>query len=730
VLDKDISVRRKMQPLNSPTPLEAGLAHHKEGRLREAEAAYRQILSDQPNNADALHFLGLIQFQSGRSDSAIEMIQRAIVLSPMTANYHDNLGLIYAHLGRIDEALASYRRAAELNPQHPKAIFNLANMLYFKERFQEAVVQYQRALKITPQMAEVHQNLGSALHRLGRLDEAEGSLRQALALRPNFPEARNTLGVVLGDKMQLDLAIAEYRQALAMKPDFAAAMSNLGASLRLRGQYKDAIEMLRKSLQLSPNAPEALNNLGIALKDTGQLDESVTVFQRCLALRPAMRDAWNNLANAHKECGDIQDSIACYSRSLVVAPPDSRIHSNMTYTLQFHPGYDDESLFREQRRWNELHALSLQSSIRPHENDRSPERRLRVGYVSAHFYAQAESFFVTPLLERQDLEQFEVHCYSSVIRPDSTTARLKSKPFVWHDVLGWPDADVAEQIRRDRIDVLVDLAMHMANNRMLVFARKPAPVQITWLAYPGGTGLDVMDYRITDGYMDPPEKQTDYYRERSIRLADCWCCYDSLSDIPPAANRAAGPVRFGSINNPCKNNEPLLRLWSRVLQAAPDSTILILASGEGHRNKLRAIFQRAGVAPRRVEFVARSSRNEYLRMYDMIDICLDTLPYNGITTTCDALWMGVPVVTLPGKTAAGRAGLSILSTIGMPELIAGTEDEFVKIAGELAFDRPRLAQLRSTLRERMQRSPLMDSAGFARKMESAYREAWRNWCNS
>ncbi|HEX4055251.1 MAG TPA: tetratricopeptide repeat protein [Tepidisphaeraceae bacterium] len=711
-----------------PLPqLETGLEHHQAGRLPEAEAIYRRILAAQPNNPDATHLLGLIESQYLRFDSAIEMIRRAITLNPNAPDYHDNLGLVYQSVSRVNEAIACHRKAAELNPRHLKAHFHLANTLYMQNRFEEAIVEYRLAVSITPGSSDALQNLGTALHRAGKLDESEASLRRALALKPNSADAHNNLGVVLAEMMRYEEAIAEYSEAVRYRPDFAPALSNLGAALRLRGQHQKAIEVLRKSQQLAPNVPETLNNLGIALKDTGQLDEAIKVFDRCLALKPTQRDALNNLANAHKDCGNIQDAVAHYARSLAIGP-DYRIHSNMTYTLQFHPGYDDESLFREQRRWNELYAMPLAQSVRPHQNDRDPNRRLKVGYVSAYFYAQAESFFVVPLLEKHDLEQFEIHCYSSVIKPDSVTARLKSKPLVWHDVLGRPDADVAEQIRRDRIDVLIDLAMHMAHNRLPTFARKPAPVQVTWLAYPGGTGLDAMDYRITDGFMDPPDKPATYYREESIRLADCWCCYDPLTDAGPAAARNGGPIRFASINNPCKNNEPLLRLWARVMQSAPDSTILILASGEGHRNKLRGILQSAGIAPQRVEFVDRISRTDYLRHHDSIDICLDTLPYNGITTTCDALWMGVPVVTLIGKTASGRAGLSILSTLGMPELIAKTEDDFVKIAADLSQDRPRLNELRSTLRERMRQSPLMDAAGFARKMETAYRDMWRRWC--
>ena len=332
-------------------------------------------------------------------------------------------------------------------------------------------------------------------------------------------DAHNNLGGVLAARVRLHEAVAHYRQALSLRPDFAAAMSNLGSALRLLGQRAEAIQVLRRAIQLAPDLAEAFNNLGIALKDDGQLDEAVATYRKCLAIRPSMADATNNLGNAYKDGGNVRDTVACYGRALALGPLEPGIHSNLVYTLQFHPGYDDESLFREQRRWNEIHAAPLKASFRTHDNDRSPDRKLRVGYVSAYFYSQAESFFVAPLLENHDRRQFEIHCYASVVRPDQFTRRLTSAADIWHDVLGSRDADLAEQIRRDRIDVLIDLAMHMAHNRMLVFARKPAPVQIAWLAYPGGTGLDAMDYRITDAFMDPARKPGELLSRAVLAIA-------------------------------------------------------------------------------------------------------------------------------------------------------------------------------------------------------------------
>jgi protein O-GlcNAc transferase len=717
-----------MQKNQPPAQLVAGVEHHRAGRLDAAGAAYRQILAGQPNNADALFLLGLVENQSGRNEQAVEMMRRAAAIMPNSAEIYRNLGGFLGQMGKYDEALAAMTKSAQLNSKNAQTRYDLGNLLLQVNRLDAAIAELQTAVTINPQFAEAHQNLGCALQRKGSLNQSETHLRRALEIKPNMPDALNNLGGILTARMRLAEASEVYEQAMALRPNFATAMANYGSVLRMRGRVTDAIGILRKAVELNPNLPEAYNNLGIALKEDGRLDEALLTYRKCVALRPSMGDATNNLGNAYKDCGNVRDAIACYGRALVIGFANPGVHSNMVYTLQFHPGYDDEALYREQRRWNEIYAKPVKHLIRPHENDRTPDRKLKIGYVSPYFYHQAESFFVVPLLQNHDRSQFEVHCYASTMRPDQMTQRFRSMAEHWHDVLGMEDAQLAQKIRADGMDVVIDLSMHMAHNRMLTFAHKPAPIQAAWLAYPGGTGLDAMDYRITDAHMDPLDKTTAYYREESYRLADCWCCYDPCCKAPAAAPRADGPIRFGSINNPCKNNDATLALWAKVLSRVPDSRLLMQAFSEMDRQRIRGVFQAGGVAPERIEFVPRKLRLDYLRLYDTIDICLDPLPYNGITTTCDALWMGVPVVTLLGKTAAGRAGASILSTIGLPELIAHGEDEFVELAVKLADDGPRLAEFRSTLRARTEQSPLMDGPGFARKMETAYREMWTGWC--
>ena len=360
-----------------------------------------------------------------------------------------------------------------------------------------------------------------------------------------------------------------------------------------------------------------------------------------------------------------------------------------------------------------------------------PERRLRIGYVSPDFRNHAVSFLLMPLLSNHDHGQVEIFCYAEVARPDDVTERLRACADVWRVTVGLTDEQMADMVRKDRIDILVDLALHTANNRLLVFARKPAPVQVTWLGYPGTTGLSTMDYRLTDPYLDPPGDNDACYSEQSIRLPDTFWCYDPQGEQPPVNELPAlanGFITFGCLNNFCKVNDGVLGLWAKVLGAVPQSRLLLLAPRGQARDHVLAMLRQQGIDESRVEFVDRQPRQQYLQLYHQIDLGLDLLPYNGHTTSLDAFWMGVPTITQIGKTVVGRAGWSQLCNLGLPELAARTPEEFVQIAAQLAGDLPRLQELRATLRARMRASPLMDGKRFAGHMEQAYRQMWRTWC--
>lgn len=526
-----------------------------------------------------------------------------------------------------------------------------------------------------------------------------------------------------GRPRQADQICRQILSQNANQPDALHVLGNVAFHV---GQLEAAAELIGKAAKIRPSAVY-LADLGLIFSTMKKPDEAITAYRQALALDPRRADVLNLLGNELKYVGRIDEAIARCRQAIQMEPNNPLLHSSLCYKIHFDPAHDAKMIAQELSIWNDRHGKPLASKIKRHENDPSPDRRLRIGYVSPDFYGQAESFFVLPLLQQHDRENFEIHCYASVRRPDVVTGWLKKAAHIWHDVLDMPDILLAEKIRSDGIDILVDLTMHMAFNRLPLFARKPAPIQVTWLAYPGGTGLNAMDYRLTDAHIDPPELFEEVYTEQSIRLPDSWCCYHPLGEESPAKKRADGPIRFGSLNNPSKINSSTLRLWSGLLQAITDSQMVMLVASEEQRNRICKMFEQSEINPSRIHFVTHQRRGPYLRYYDQIDIALDPLPYNGITTTCDALWMGVPVITLKGNTAAGRAGASLLSTVGLKEFIASTPDDFLKIGSQLAGDLPQLADLRIHLRTQMEASPLMDAARFAGNMESAYRRMWHQW---
>jgi predicted O-linked N-acetylglucosamine transferase (SPINDLY family) len=678
--------------------LKSGLSHHQAGRLAEAETIYRQVLAQQPNHADALHLLGVLAGHAGRLNEAPDLIRRAIAICSTKAIYYSNLGKALTDTGQFDEAIAACRQAIRLKPGFAEAHYNLGNALKDKEQFSEAIASYRQAIRVQPDYAEAHGNLGIVLAEVGQLEEAIASYRQAIRLRPGLAEAHYNMGITLQNKGRFDEAIAAYRQAIRLKPDYAEAHNNLGNALMDVGQLEEAIASYRQAIRLKPDYAEAHSNLGNALKDMGQLDEAIASYRRAARLKPDY------------------------------AVP----HSNLIYGLHFHPAYDARMIYEEHQRWNHQFADPLRTSVQPHVNDRNPDRRLRIGYVSPDFREHCQSFFTIPLLSNHDREAFEIFCYAHVLRPDAVTERIRGYAQVWRSILRMTDAEAARNIREDRIDILIDLTMHMARGRPLIFVRKPAPVQAAWLAYPGTTGLDAIDYRLTDPYLDPPGLNDQFYSETSIRLPDSFWCYDPLATQVPVNALPAqthGHITIGCLNNFCKVTEPVLRLWAQVLKTVPRSRFIMLCPEGSRRQPLLDLLQREGISPDRIELVARRPRLQYLDLFHRIDVGLDSFPYNGHTTNLDSFWMGVPVITLVGQTVVGRAGLSQLTNLGLPELIAQTPEQYVQIAAESAGDLPRLAELRRTLRGRMQASPLMDGPRFARNIEAAYRQMWRNWCS-
>ncbi len=662
-----------------------------------AIGAYQAALSFQPHFSEALNNLGNCQRLRGRPALAAAAYRNALALRPDDADAMSNLGSLLSDMGRLEEAVVLLQAAVDRQPLAAPHALNLGMALCRQRNFSAAEELLTRTLERNPDNPEAAFNLGNARHGLGRLHEAADQYRRAIALRPAYADAMNNLGNIHRELGDFAAAESAYESAIRVRSGYVAALNNLGCLLRTRGRFEEAEAMLRRGLQCHPDHPALLDNLGSVLKDVGELDEAIDCFRQAVRLDPG----------------------------------NAATHSNLVYALSFQ-SLNGRDALEEARRWNERFAAVVAPLIRSHINDRSPCRRLRIGYVSPDFREHCQSLFTTPLLARHDHAAFEIFCYSSVQRPDDCTLRIEGYADVWRDVHLLDDESLASVVRDDRIDILVDLTMHMAHGRLLLFARRPAPIQIAWLAYPGTTGIGSMDYRFTDPRLDPRGLE-DQYSEKSIQLADSFWCYDPLTDQPQVNLLPAlecGYVTFGCLNNPCKLTDATLRLWGRVLHALPDSRLRLLAQPGRHRQRLLQRLASHGIVADRVSFSAYQIRADYLRSYNEVDIGLDTFPYNGHTTSLDSLWMGVPTITRVGETGVGRGGLSQLFQLDLLELSAETDAAYVAAAVALAWDLPRLAALRQQLRTRLERSPLMDSGRFARNIEAAYRTVWKTYCES
>ena len=638
--------------------------------------------------------LALVQVQAGRLDAAAALCQRILGAVPDQADTLQLLGVVEYQAGDMQSALAHFQKAAAGNPNLIDAQNNLGCALVALGRPSEAVEAFHAALRLKPFDAEVHSNLGNALCLCGQPESAAAACRTALSLNPDFAPAHNNLGNALRGLRQFAAAIAAYRTALQLQPGYWDAQNNLGAVLSDQFENEAAVDVFQLALQWNPDLVSAHNNLGCALGYLGRFEEAS----------------------------------ASYRRAMELLPEDASLHSNLIYIEQFAPDLDPRALAAEKVLWNERHARPLAASILRYTNIRDPDRRLRVGYVSPDFREHPVAFFLAGLFAAHDRTQVETHGYASVVRPDEVTARLRHAVDEWHDVVALSHEALAEKIRADGIDILVDLSMHSAENRLPTFARKPAPVQVSWLAYPDTTGLETIDYRLTDATMEPPAERIATAAERPLHLPDAWCCYEPIGPFPEVSELPAvrtGHVTFGSFSKTSRLNDHVLRCWSRLAQRMPEARWVILhPEGRGRERVLGFFGENAG----RVEFAPHRPWVEYLTSFAGIDVCLDSFPSNGLTATCHALWMGTPVVTLAGASPGARAGASLLKAAGLPELVAHSEDEYVKIAAALAADLSRLAELRSGLRARLQASPLMDAPRFARNVEVAYRRIWREWC--
>jgi predicted O-linked N-acetylglucosamine transferase (SPINDLY family) len=545
--------------------------------------------------------------------------------------------------------------------------------------------------------------------------------------------AWNNLSVALRLCAAFGDAAAAAMRALELRDDSGVAHENAAAALLPLGKLDEALMHARRAVQLSDQSAYAWFYLANALYLRGEHTEAAQAYRRALQLDPLFADARTNLASALHGCGAIAEALAVDREAIPRSDDPPRAHSRMLFTLNFVADLDRQRIFDEHREWGRRYADALSASAPPHGNDRSSGRRLRIGYVSPDFLAHAVARFFEPLLEAHDRDRLEVYCYCNAPAHDGVTQRLQRLSHTWREIDRLNDPAAAKQVRDDRIDILVDLAGHTSYNRMMLFAHRPAPVQMTYLGYPNTTGTIAIDARITDAIADPIGDGDSLHTERLVRLPRTAWCYR-----PPEQARAILPSRadashvtFASFNNLAKINDHVLDLWARIVHGTPGARLMLKAldlRDPESRNRLRAALRARGIEDERIEVLpATPTLAAHYATFAQIDVALDPFPYNGTTTTCDALWMGVPVVALRGDRHCGRVSASLLSALALDNLIADTADAYVSIATELARDEARRRTLRSELRERMRQSPLMDAAGLARAIEQVYRDAWAAW---
>ncbi len=590
---------------------------------------------------------------------------------------------------------------------------------------------YARAVETAPGYAKAHLNLGIALEAGGRVDDAAASYRRALALDPGDPYACYNLGNLSRHRAPAE-AEKLLRAALSARPAFPEALVVLADVLEARGRPDDALAALEEALRQRPGYAGAWHNYGLLLQDLGRLDDAEDAFLRAIASDVEFLPPRQSLATLLRQQGRVSEAAEALVEARRIDPERLDLESAELDTLMYLDTADADDLYRRHRDFGARLETAYPQRFLPFANVPDPERRLRIGYVSSDFRLHPVSVFLLPLLEHHDRGAYEVHGYSTGTRRDAVTSEIERRCHRWRDASELSDEALADAINRDGIDVLFDLTGHAGPMRLAVFARRPAPVAVSWLGYLSTTGMQRVHYRLCDAHSDPEGVADARHTESLVRLPRSQWCYRPVlsrahADRPPLARH--GHATFGSTNHLSKVSPASRALWARVLARVPGSRLVVTGVPEGRaREGLARDFAGAGLAADRISYLPRAPMDEYLGRYDDIDIALDTTPYGGGATTCDALWMGVPVITLAGARSVSRSAASLLTTLGLHDWVAATADEYVETAARVAGDAALLSGARATLRSRMRSSALMDEAGFAREFEAACRRVWRAWC--
>lgn len=740
---------------------------YQSGDLAAAEQLFRQILGGDPNHAPSLHVMGIIALDVQKPDIGAELVRTAINLRPDNPTFHltlgrilnrqdkkedaiesykkalslkpdftdalNNLGTVYLSLREYDKASDIFQKILEKNPQDFNALCNMASIHYQKGEYEESIARCHAALSLHTKRASVYYDLGMSLLALDDIEEALPHFLTAIELEPDYTDALLSIGNIYRHKGLLEKAVSYYAKIKAIKFDETACIGIAMVYLD-QGRLEDALMETEYAIQYAPESARLFNFLG-TLYDKGLMfEKAFTCYDRAIELDQNFADSYANKANTLKNIGRLDEAVESIRKAIDISPEAPWLYTNLLLTMLYASFVSPEQLAETSREFGQKITDPLLRN-RPFTNDRNPDRKLRIGYVSPDFRKHAVSYFLSPIY-KHDKDNFELFAYSKVDTEDAVTEDIKKYFDHWRDIKFTIDEEAADMIERDQIDILIDPAGHTARNGLMIFARKPAPIQVTWLGYTATTGMKAMDYRITDPYAEPAGLTEHLNTETLWRLPDIFAAYaphensPDIIDHPPFEDN--GHITFGCFNNFTKVTELVLNVWAKIIAQVPNARLMFEIAGIDNEKTRAEIEERIiahGIPKDCLILMPYKRANQYV-LYNKIDIALDPFPAVGGTTSMDTLWMGVPFVTLAGQDFRSRMGVSILSNAGLPELIAQNADEYVKIAVDLAQDKERLRNIRHHLRARVAASPLMDQEKFARNFENALREMWHAWVKS
>ena len=717
---------------------ETAIQHLRAGQLGYATSLCREILQARPDDPVALYIMGIYSHRNGNPEEAIQLLRRSLGVDPDNFDAQHYLAMTLCEQGQIENAITHLQKALEINPQDEAAHYNLGNIFCIRGDIDTAIEHYQTAIRYKPDYLEAYHNLGNALQVKGAYFEALAQYTKAVSINPSVQEVHVNMGLVYNGLKEYEESAKSYIRALAINPNNDNTHFLLGTAYLLLDKNQLAQKHFERALEINPDNAAAHCNLGYAFVQQLELGAAMTAFKRTLDRDAGCAEAYYGMAKVISRLGQPEKAISLLREALRTRPGYVEAYQSLLMHLHYSSEATAEQIYREHLAFAAAYEQPLSHGLQAHTNACTGRRKLRIGYMSPDFRRHSVAYFIEPVLAHHDRGKYEIHLYHNNWREDDISEKLKGLVDHWHNISSFSDEKVSELVRNDRIDILVDLAGHTFGNRLLVFARRPAPVQVNWIGYPGTTGLSSMDYRITDHFTDPVGVADSLHTEKLIRLPECFSTYRPPSEVPLAVSELPadknGFITFGSFNSFSKVNHEVIERWAEILALVPTARLVLKhdhLSASAIVAATQKLFLDNGIEQARLTLLGRKPTYlEHMTCYHDIDIALDTFPYNGATTTCEALWMGVPVVVLKGDAHASRVGYSLLKNIGYPELIARNPDEYVGRAVQLARDTDTLRKYRTELRNRLSGSPLTDAERLTKNLEQEFQRMWDRWCRN